>query len=163
MSRSTEVNSEGGEFRSAKGAVRHERSDRPGLQTRHHECLVLSGRRSRRDQMADATTTAGWDTTVCADPQNALVAARRYRFRFAWVDLDPLESIPSQYRELCQLLAQMPDLLLVICGHDGDVEEEIWARQLGVWLYVPGLSNASSEELARLCQQAYETADAARR
>jgi hypothetical protein len=113
--------------------------------------------------MADATTTAGWDTTICADPQNALAAARRYRFRFAWIDLDPLESIPLQYRELCQLLAEMPGLLLVICGHDGDVEEEIWARQLGVWLYVPGLSNASSDDLAVLCQQAYETADTALR
>ena len=65
--------------------------------------------------------------------------------------------------QLCQLLAEMQGLLLVICGHDGDVEEEIWARQLGVWLYVPGLSNASSEDLALLCQQAYETADAAAR
>ena len=51
----------------------------------------------------------------------------------------------------------MPGLLLVICGHEGEVEEEIWARQLGVWLYVPGLSNAPAEDLSLLCQQAYQT------
>jgi hypothetical protein len=43
-------------------------------------------------------------------------------------------------------------MLLVICGRDGDAMQEIWAHQLGAWLYLPGVD--ISGDLAMLCSQA---------
>ncbi len=116
----------------------------------------MSTGRLRRERISQAATQGGWNTVVCADPPNALAAARRYRFQLAWVDLDNGGTAPAAFRELCQVLADLPGMLLAICGNPADAEEEIWARQLGVWLYVPGLSNAPVDELSVLCEQAYQ-------
>ena len=53
-----------------------------------------------------------------------------------------------------ETLAAMPGMLLAICGHEADPQEEIWARQLGVWLYLPGLSTQHVGEISVLCEQA---------
>jgi hypothetical protein len=108
----------------------------------------------RREWLSRAATTAGWDTVVCADEHNATAALRRTRFRLAWVDLDHPGPASSGFRDLCQTLAGTPGLLLAICGHVRDPQEEIWARQLGVWLYLPGISQTQIDEIRAVCEQA---------
>lgn len=45
-------------------------------------------------------------------------------------------------------------MLLAVCGHEGDPQEETWARQLGVWLYLPGVSIDHVDEISVMCEQA---------
>lgn len=144
-----------GDSRSAQGYVQRRRAAAASSRAAHGQCLIMSTALQRRELLSGAAAEAGWDTVLCADSQNALAAVRRLRFQMAWIDLDHHGVTANDSRGLCQLLADIPDLRLAICGHEADVDEEIWARQLGVWLYVPGLATAPSDELTLLCAQAY--------
>ena len=57
-------------------------------------------------------------------------------------------------RLLCEAIAGLRHVLLVACGNAGDAAEEIWARQLGVWLYLPDVAWEETGDLAFLCEQA---------
>lgn len=60
----------------------------------------------------------------------------------------------ADWNDLCQAIAGLPSVLLAICGREFDPAQEIWARQLGVWLYIPGLSVDDAAEVAEVCEQA---------
>ena len=96
----------------------------------------------------------GWDTVVFSDAENALTEFHRARFQLAFVDLDGFDATPEDsFRDLCQQLAAAGgNLLLAVCGREGDGLEEIWARQLGVWLYLPGVTEGGG--VAELCDEA---------
>lgn len=128
------------------------------VRTEQTQCLIASAIQTRREMLSEAATQAGWETVVCADAQNATAAARRVKFQMAWIDLDNHGRTPSGFRNLCQTLAAMPGMLLAICGHESDPQEEIWARQLGVWLYLPGISTEHVDEISLLCEQAQQVA-----
>jgi len=90
---------------------------------------------------------------VFQDAEAARGAASRIRFRLAVVDLYRTHGTPPVgLRGLCELLAADGTALLVICGNDEDAVEEIWAHQLGAWLYLPGVE--ADSDLAMLCGQA---------
>ena len=119
------------------------------------QCLVSSPGRTRRNVLAQAVTDAGWDATVCVDSDQALREFQRSMFQFALVDLDDRGDTPVGARELVQTLAQDSNRILVgVCGHEANPEEEIWVRQLGIWLYLPGVTTAS--EVSLLCEQAMQ-------
>ena len=40
-------------------------------------CLIFSASSARREMLAHAAATAGWNTVICEDPEAALVATRR--------------------------------------------------------------------------------------
>jgi hypothetical protein len=117
------------------------------------KCLIVSTDIAKRETISLAATEAGWDTIVCADEASAMKAVLRNRFQMAWIDLDGSPAC-SAARELCQAVAALSQVLLVVCGHEHDAEEETWARQLGVWLYLPGLSLDHPRELCEVCEQA---------
>src|SRR3990172_10332985 len=48
-------------------------------------------------------------------------------------------------------------LLLIVCGNEGEIEEEVWVRQLGAWLYLPGVVDTSN--FALLCVEARHIAE----
>ena len=129
------------------------------VRTEQTQCLIASVIQARREMLSEAAAQAGWETVVCADAQNATAAARRVKFQMAWIDLDHHGRTPSGYRNLCQTLAAMPGMLLAVCGHESDPQEEIWARQLGVWLYLPGVSIDHVDEISLLCEQAQQIAN----
>jgi hypothetical protein len=54
--------------------------------------------------------------------------------------------------EVAEEFAGRPGSLLVICGSEDSAEEELWARQLGAWVYLPGV--ASGDTLVSLCADA---------
>ena len=95
----------------------------------------------------------GWDLIVCRDAKRAVVQATRNRVHLAFIDLvhSGTESPPG-FRQLSEGLATVDGPLLVICGHEEDALEEIWARQLGVWLYLPGVTEES--DVILLCEEA---------
>lgn len=117
------------------------------------QCLVVSASQTRRNMLSDAATTAGWDAAVFADPQNALAEFRKTAFQFSVVDLDLRGKTPQGFREFVQTLAEdSTRILICVCGHEKDPAEEVWVRQLGAWVYLPGATN--SPELSLLCEQA---------
>lgn len=122
------------------------------------ECLIVSPCQVRSDQCRQAAAMQGWKATVCCDAEVAAQAASRVRFRLAVVDLEAAHGIPrSGYRQFAESLAAVDGMLLVICGNDGDAVEEIWAHQLGVWLYLPGVDEAC--DLSVVCGEAREVVD----
>ena len=119
-----------------------------------YRCLIVSASQSRREMLSEAAMDGGWDTFVFSDAENALSEFRRTRFQLAFVDLDGFGAAPEEeLRDLCQQLATAGgELLLAVCGREGDGLQEIWARQLGVWLYLPGVTDSGG--VAELCDEA---------
>ena len=118
-------------------------------------CLVSSASKTRRNLISDAASGVGWETIICPSADIALGEFKRNRVHFAMVDLDDHGETPTGARELVQTLAQDPSQILVgVCGHEANPEEEIWVRQLGIWLYLPGVT--TSTEIALLCEHAMQ-------
>ncbi len=108
--------------------------------------------------LADAAADGGWETLVWDgwDAQGSL--PQPGEFSLAIVDLQDC-TLPEteQLRQLSASRIATPGCLLIVCGNQGDPQEELWARQLGAWLYLPGVSPGC--DVATLCQQAHEVAD----
>lgn len=115
------------------------------------QCLVISVREKRRMMLEEAATEGGWEAIVCGDVENAWTAVKRQKFGLALVDLDGVES-PEELKQLAEEVSKMKDTLLILCGNEGVALEEIWARQLGAWLYLPGVTAGS--DVISLCEQA---------
>ena len=98
---------------------------------------------------------------LCTSPEEVGTNMDLAVFQFALVDLDHRGVTPSGARNLVQHLIQDdPQVLIGVCGHEADPEEEIWARQLGVWLYLPGATTSS--EMSLLFEQALQIVAAQR-
>ena len=108
------------------------------------QCLVASAAQARREMLSKSVSAAGWESLVCSDPMQAWTALHRETFQMSVVDLQGQGS--AEFRELCEQLASQRNMLLMICGNEGVATEEIWARQLGTWLYLPGVSIDSDVE-----------------
>lgn len=121
------------------------------------QCLVVSTADSRRDMLSASAAGAGWTTVVCADAGRAHVAVRRLTFQFALIDLGCRNTTPPGFAELCQTIAAARGILLCVCGHENQPQEEIWARQMGSWLYLPGVHDQA--DVSSLCTQAREVVD----
>jgi hypothetical protein len=69
------------------------------------------------------------------------------------VDLEgaPLQS-PDGFRVFAERIAGESNRLIVVCGNEGNAREEIWARQLGAWMYLPGVDDQS--DVAMVCGEA---------
>ena len=117
----------------------------PRSRVRTFQCLLACGDPPRREMLLKSVNSAGWETVVCRDPAGAWSALRRELFQMAVVDLQS-EQQSVDFRELCEQLASQQKLLLMVCGNEANAAEEIWARQLGAWLYLPGVSAGSDVE-----------------
>jgi hypothetical protein len=137
-------------------AVPRERTEpvtRTGRDAGLFQCLVVSVDAPRRDALASAAADEGWHPVVCADARNASAASRRLLLGLALIDLErPGGGTPSEFCELTRQLAAAPELLVVVCGHQDDRREEIWARGLGTWLYLPGIG--PRDQVATICREA---------
>ena len=122
------------------------------------QCLVLAVDGRRRDELAAAAREAGWLVLECDDASSALLCLQRMLVGLALVDFDQVsEGNRQELRSAVEALASQSGLLIVLCGQDGVAQEEIWARQLGVWLYLPGVTDGT--ELAVLCSEALPLAE----
>lgn len=120
-------------------------------------CLVLSEGPRRRQMLCRSAEESGWDTVVCHDAGQAEIEAQRFRFQLAILDLAATGGVaPEGFRQLGERLARDSGPLLMICGQDDDTLEEIWARQLGAWLYLPGVDDTC--DVAMLCREALKAA-----
>ncbi len=115
-------------------------------------CLVVSPKVQRLEMLSRAAEAAGWEVVACVAASDGWAVHQRERYELAIVDLDGLDSeAASELRSLGEGVAAS-SALLMLCGNEGDALEEIWARQQGAWLYLPGVSDAS--DVSSLCEQA---------
>jgi len=127
--------------------------DRFGQQRGLLTCLVVSGDASRRERFVAAASLAGWNRSTVPIDSPALHDAVSHDVSLAIIDIaSPIGDRVSDTLELAEELAARPNTLVVICGSEDNADEELWARQLGVWLYLPGV--AEGDSLASLCIEA---------
>lgn len=117
-------------------------------------CLVVSGEVDRREAFSLAAIQGGWKTVPCSDVPTAEESFRRMFLQLAVVDLQRSQQVPREHLEsLVETMARSGNMLLVVCGDEGNIEQEIWARQVGVWMFVPGIEDGS--ELKTLLGEAH--------
>ncbi len=130
---------------------------RPRTPVATWQCLVVSDSPDRRALLAEFAQAAGWQVDVFCQAEAAAVAAQRHRYALSIVDLDGLSPDQSgSFRSLTEQISAGPQPLVMVCGSEGDVLEEIWARQLGVWLYLAGVDPTC--DLTSLCREAQQVA-----
>jgi DNA-binding response OmpR family regulator len=112
--------------------------------------LIVSATPERQEMLVQAAADSGWETIVCGDPSSALATMNVMFVQLAVVDMEGQQ--PDTFRQLVEKLALTSRLLLIVCGNEGDLQEEIWVRQLGAWLYLPGVVDTS--DLSLLCSEA---------
>lgn len=118
-----------------------------------HLCLVVSTSARRAQLWVRAAHEEQWATIVCNTADDAIRQAVRQRIELALVDL---QSAPSpqerMLRKLVEQLAARKGPLLAVCGKPDDTLGEVWSRQLGVWMYLPGVDSQS--DISLLCGEA---------
>jgi len=109
------------------------------------KCLVVSGDRGFRNRLDAVTELSGW--SVCDTPEDFtdLQAVVDGDYQLVIADIArPLGDRVNDTVEIAEEFASRPGTLLVVCGAEESVDEELWARQLGAWVYLPGVSSGDA-------------------
>jgi hypothetical protein len=107
-------------------------------------CLVISPDALRRMMFGQSAERSGWQQIVCADAASALEHLESGHIGMVLIDTASTGDASLEARRwLVERLAERKDVLTVVCGRTSDSQEEIWARQLGVWMYLPGVAPES--------------------
>jgi hypothetical protein len=116
-------------------------------------CLVVSASPLRSQILVRAAHEEHWATIVCRGAEEAARQAVRNRIQLALVDM---QAVPlgeeRAFRMLVEQLASRDGPLVAVCGNPNDNLGEVWSRQLGVWMYLPGVDTES--DLALVCSEA---------
>ena len=116
-------------------------------------CLVVSTSARRAQLWVRAAHEEQWATIVCTTADDAMRQSVRHRVELALVDLQSAPPAQTQVlRTLVERLAARNGPLLAVCGDPDDTTGEVWSRQLGVWMYLPGVDGHS--DIALLCSEA---------
>jgi hypothetical protein len=90
---------------------------------------------------------------VCTTGDDAIRQSVRHRVDLALVDLQSASAEQEgRLKTLVQQLASRKGPLLAVCGKPDDTTGEVWSRQLGVWMYLPGVDGQC--DIALLCGEA---------
>ena len=116
-------------------------------------CLVVSASARRAQLWVRAAHEEHWATIVCSTADDALRQSVRQRIALALIDLQsaPREQ-ETKFRTMVEQLASRDGPLVAVCGRPDDTTGEVWSRQLGVWMYLPGVDSQS--DIALLCGEA---------
>lgn len=123
-----------------------------------YQVFIASEDEQRLEMLEKAASEQGWNPLSCQDADVAAELIAKNRVQFAIVDLDGLDDESrAGFRELAEHVATENDTLLMICGNEEDAPEEIWAREVGAWLYLPGVG--SDSDVSMLCGEARDVTD----
>ncbi|MEO2045003.1 MAG: hypothetical protein ABGX16_00335 [Pirellulales bacterium] len=107
-------------------------------------CGIISWQPRRGECLRVIAEQEIWQAVVCKGAKELRQCVFRDEIQLAVVDLPQISSaIYESFREQTEWLSQLgtrsgtSGLLLVVCAAGESVQEEIWARQLGVWSYLP--------------------------
>ena len=118
-----------------------------------HTCLVVSSSAPRAQLWVRAAHEEHWATIVCSVADDAMRQSVRQRVDLALIDLQSAAAAQERLlRRLVEQLAARDGPLLAVCGKPDDTTGEVWSRQLGVWMYLPGVDSQS--DIALLCGEA---------
>lgn len=121
-------------------------------------CLVVTGDAGFRNRLLAATELAGWQECDASESSDDLHSAIDGDYRLVLVDVaNPVGDRVSESVELAEEFAARPGTLVAICGPEDGIDEELWARQLGAWVYLPGA--IAGDGIVSLFQQAGRLAD----
>jgi hypothetical protein len=116
-------------------------------------CLVVSASPQRSQILVRAAHEEHWATIVCRGAEEAARQAVRNRIQLALVDMQAVPLAEARaFRTLVEQLAARNGPLVAVCGNPNDNLGEVWSRQLGVWMYLPGVDSES--DLALVCSEA---------
>ncbi len=115
------------------------------------KCLLVSSDQDFLDGMSRAASVAGWQCASCRHPEDSLRQAFLNRFGLAIVDIGPAKNRRS-LTDLFRLVIDSGSGLVIAYDKRGDPTLELWARENGAWLYVPGI--ADWEDLSLACREA---------
>lgn len=107
--------------------------------------LVVSGDAGLRGRLGTMADLGGF--SACDTPADAVELRSVIDGDYQLVIVDiarPLGDRVSDTVEIAEEFAGRPGTLLVVCGSDDSVDEELWARQLGAWVYLPGVSGGDA-------------------
>jgi hypothetical protein len=102
-----------------------------------------------------AAAEGGWKTFICSDEPAALKYLGRSPVQLAVVDFEGQR--PDAFRAVVEQITARGGLLLIVCGNEGNIDEEVWVRQQGAWLYLPGVVDGAN--FTSLCGEARQIAD----
>jgi hypothetical protein len=104
-------------------------------------CLILSWSDQRAQRLKQAAERETWEVVACSGPGKFLQYVFREKVPLTLVDLPAVDRDSySELRSVTAKVQQVSESLLVICGGKENETEEQWARELGVWAYVPDAS-----------------------
>ncbi len=112
-------------------------------------CAVVSPCSERLEGIRLAAEREAWEAIVCKDASAMLRCVFRETLPLSIVDMPPAAGDEYEdYRAIAERLSEIggSNMLLVVCADTESVQEEIWARQLGIWSYLP-LANLSPKNL----------------
>jgi hypothetical protein len=111
-------------------------------------CLVLTWSDGRADLLRSAARNESWQATVNVDVHEFLRNVFLLRVPLTFVDLPNVRQQGySVWQGAAERAKDLSDSLVVVCGFGGDPTEELWARQLGAWAYLPGDNGLAGLEL----------------
>ena len=130
------------DVRSHAGQASSSRTARgPGLL----KCLVVSGDRGLRHRLDAVTDLSGWSACDAPDEAEDLTSVVDGEYQLVVVDVArPLGERVNDSIEIAEEFAGRPGTLVVVCGSAESVDEELWARQIGAWVYLPGVSGGDA-------------------
>jgi DNA-binding response OmpR family regulator len=115
--------------------------------------MVVAANAARRELLGDAARDAGWAVLDCDDLKAARIQLLKHPQGMVVFDLEGDEGTsPDMLKGLAERVSKQKSTLVVMCGNAGSAMEEIWARQLGVWLYLPGV--VDDTDLSSLFEEA---------
>ena len=139
----------------ARGQIQLKFAKRPVKLTGAFQCLIVSADTARREMLERAASEGGWKTSACADANTALTYLSRSLVQLALVDLENQQA--DAFHPVVEQYSSHRGFLLIVCGNEGAIEEEVWVRQLGTWMYLPGVTESSNLRL--LCSEARHIAE----
>lgn len=119
-----------------------------------HQCLVFANAGERQRFLRASAEAQAWDAIVCCDTGEFLRCAFRRRVPLIIIDLPDDDRASQELRRAAQSAVRSQESLLVVCGRASNPEDELWARSLGAWSFLPEAT--SQEGMEFVFQQARE-------
>lgn len=111
------------------------------------KCLLVSKEEAFLEGMKRAASGAGWDCATSMSARDSLRRAFLHCFGLAIVDIDP-SAQRQLLADLFRILKSGSGGLVIAYDRNAEPESELWARQNGAWLYVPGAAEWDSLSVA---------------
>ncbi|MCG8449202.1 MAG: hypothetical protein MI725_06435 [Pirellulales bacterium] len=111
-------------------------------------CLVVSWSERRMQLLRRAAEAEAWEAISCSDSVQFLRNVFQQKVPLMLVDLPPASAAQhGELRAAAKRAKEVSQSLVAVSMAEGTAADEIWARQLGVWSYLPEMTQQEGWEL----------------